>query len=775
LPLEKIDIMMKLSIIRKFITHDITNSITVGLIAIFLSLRVFHESLNGLISNSIPLGGDGLLIGIYIKLALQASWFNILFQNVSSTKLGWPGGIDFSSYPIGNTLEILLIKAYSQIFNVSDPAQIIHFFSIFKSFLIAMSMYFLARIIGIKKIISCFISLVFALSSYNLVRAEGHFLLGLTWSIPLMLTSIILAYKLGHKDVLIGKRIFLILVGTALVASISSFYYSFFLLLCNFGVLTYILLSSNISLKEVNSVFIRNFFDKIKYLLVVLFIQILGVLFQILPILIRARSTQSLTGVGDRSPLESLIYSGSIESLFFDLNKTGLDFFNRPDLINFIQTRISWEGSQIGLIPGIILILIIVALVYRLMLFVFQIDSSNKFTVVYRLSSTRLLILLLFFSLLFYFPSPVNFLTAQIFPQIRAWGRLSVFISIFTLLLLGIFLSSKIVKKEFLLVSLVVFSLSFGYELSVFAKSRPPSSVLSKVSMDNNKNFQIALDDLEMIYEPSCSLVNLPIYPFPEFDRSDDFNGDYSFLDLPIRDNGIFNWSYGGIKATENFRQWQSLISEFPPFNRAGIKYQINRGYISGACGAIIDKTYLVEQEKKDLVDLINDEIYPCVRNLFGPKLGEEFRYVSIQFSGENCKPKLLLISEDEIQDDLNSKKILWRFDSGTSVGFSGVRQVFDLNSVISFRFYSPSDISTYDLRIQLFGEKLKSVNLCLQSDDFIKRTCSVQKLDSRNIGFFNIPSSILKSGVNKFSMNLESTPEKEMLGWSVTPIPISK
>lgn len=773
--IKKISTMTKLIIVRKYCSHDIIISITAGLCAIFLSLRVFHESVNGLTSNSIPLGGDGLLIGLYIKLALQTSWLNIVFQNISSTNLGWPESIDFSSYPIGNTFEMLLIKAYSQIFNVSDPGQIIHFFSIFKSFLISIAVYFLARVIGIKKIISCFIAVVFALSTYNLVRAEGHFLLGLTWSIPLMLTSIILAQKLGNRDILFGKKNLLILISTAIVASISSFYYSFFLLLCNFGVLVFILMSSKINLMEINYAFIRNYYNKVKYLLLVLSIQILGILFQILPILLRNRSIQSLTGVGDRSPLESLIYSGNLDSLFFDLNKAGLNFIHRPDLINFIQTKVSWEGSQIGLIPGIILISIIVALVYRLMLFLFEITPSNKFTTIYRLPSTRLLILFLISSLLFYFPSPVNFLTAQIFPQIRAWGRLSVFISLFTLLLLGIFLSSKFVTSKFLIVFLFAFSLSFGYELSIFAKSRPSSSVLSEISRVNNRDFQIVLDDLETIYEPNCSLVNLPLYPFPEFDRSDDFNGDYSYLDLPIRDNGVFKWSYGGIKSTENFRLWQSLVSEFPPFNRAEIKYQINRGYISGACGVIIDKTYLIKQEKQDLVDLINDKIYPCVRNLSGPKFDQEFRYVSIKFNGENCKPEASLISEDEIQDMKNSQEVLWRFDAGTSVGFSGLRQVFDLKSNILFRFYLSNNMSPYDLRIQMFGEKLNSVNLCLKSDNLTNRLCAVQKLDSSNIGVLKIPSNILKPGVNKFKINLETTPEKEMLGWSVTPMITSK
>lgn len=769
------NLITNIAVTRKALYLDIITAITLGFCGVIFSLRVFHESPYGLINNSIPLAGDGLLIGIYIKLILQTSWQNIFTQNIGSNNLGWPGSIDFSSYPIGNTLEMLLIKIYSQVFNVNESGQVIHFFSIFKPFLITISMYYLARILKINRLVSCFTALVFALSTYNLVRAEGHFLLGLTWSIPLMLSSIILAYKLGNKDIKFGKKVFLILICTSIVASISSFYYSFFLLLCNLGVLVFILMGSSISLKEIDKVFIRNFFSKAKYSILVLFIQILGILFQILPIMIRNRNIQSLTVVGDRSPLESLIYSGNLESLFFDLSKAGLHFIHRPDLINFLQTKISWEGSQIGLIPGMILILIIAAFIYRLMFFVFGITPSSRFMAIFPSPLTRLLILFLFISLLFYFPSPVNFLTAQIFPQIRAWGRLSVFISLFTLLLLGIFLSSKFVTSRFLLVTLVVLSLSFGYELSIFAKSRMSSSALSEISKENNKNFKIAFDDLENTYEPGCPLVNLPIYPFPEFDRSDDFNGDYSLLDLPIRDNGIFKWSYGGIKATENFKQWQSLISEFPPFNRAGIKHQINRGYISGACGVIIDKTYLVEQENKDLAYIVKNQIYPCIKELSGPKFNKEARFLSIQFNSENCKPGVSVMSEEEIQDNLNSKEVLWRFDEGTSVGFVGIRQVFDISSSILFRFHLPNNIKNYDLRIQFFGKKLNNVNLCLDTDNFSKYPCFVQKLNSNNIGVFRIPSSILKTGINKFSIKLGFIPEGEMLGWSVTPIVNSK
>lgn len=765
----------KSAFIWKLLSYEITIALFIGLCAIFLSLKVFHESPHGLFSNSIPLAQDGLLIGIYIKLALQASWLNVIFQNINSSSLGWPGNIDFSSFPIGNTLEILLIKIYSQIFNIYDPGQIIHFFSIFKSFLISIAMYYLARIIGIKKLPSCFIALAFALSTYNLVRAEGHFLLGLTWSIPLMLTSIIFAYKLGNHDIIPGKKNTSILFFSTAIASLSSLYYSFFLLLCNLGTILFILMSSNTNLIRNKRIAIKHFLEKAKYSLLVLVIQILGVLFQVLPILLRNRNLNSLTGVGDRSPFESLIYSGNVQSLFFDAIKAGLNFIHRPDLLNFIQAKISWEGSHIGLISGGVLILLILTAIYRLMLLIFDFTPNHKYNVLYKLPTTRLLMLLLFISLLFYFPSPVNFLTAQIFPQIRAWGRLSIFISIFTLLLLGVFLSSKFISSKILIVLTMILSLSFGYELSIFAKSRPPSTALASIASDNDKNFRIVIDDLKSIYTSGCSLVNLPLYPFPEFNISDDSNGDYSLFDLPIRDTEIFKWSYGGIKATENFSQWQSLISEFPPFNRAEIKHQINRGYLSGACGAIIDKTYLINKENKDLANLVNNKIYPCTRDLLGPKFNEDSRYVSIQFNSKNCRPKFSTITKDEVQDNLNSQEILWRYDEGTSVGFQGIRQVFNINSSVVMRFYASKSIPNYELRIQLFGKDLSQVNLCLKSSRVDKYRCTVQQLSSNGTGKLSIPPSMLIKGINKLTINLEAIHDKEILGWSVSPIFNSK
>ena len=82
----------------------------------------------------------------------------------------------------------------------------------------------------------------------------------------------------------------------------------------------------------------------------------------------------------------------------------------------------------------------------------------------------------------------------------------------------------------------------------------------------------------------------------------------------------------------------------------------------------------------------------------------------------------------------MNSQEILWRYDEGTSVGFQGIRQVFNINLSVVMRFYAPKSIPNYELRIQLFGKNLNQVNLCLKSTIVGKYRFAVQQLDSDGV-----------------------------------------
>jgi hypothetical protein len=185
---------------------DFITATALALVAFTSSLWIFKETPRGLFKNVIPLAGDGLLTGLYIKVVDQASYFEILLQNISSSRFGWPQKLDFTSYPVGNTIEVLGIKVFMDMTGINDPSQIIHIFSILKAGPIAAAVYVLARILGINRILSFAVGFAFSLNTYNLVRAEGHFFLGLTWSLPLGLAAIYVAFKQVYRSEQLSQK-----------------------------------------------------------------------------------------------------------------------------------------------------------------------------------------------------------------------------------------------------------------------------------------------------------------------------------------------------------------------------------------------------------------------------------------------------------------------------------------------------------------------------------------------------------------------------------------
>ena len=112
---------------------DFITATALALAAFASSLWIFKETPRGLFTNKIPLAGDGLLTGLYIKVVDQSSYFALLLQNISSSQFGWPQKLDFTSYPVGNTQEMFGIKMFMDLTGINDPSQIIHIFSILKA------------------------------------------------------------------------------------------------------------------------------------------------------------------------------------------------------------------------------------------------------------------------------------------------------------------------------------------------------------------------------------------------------------------------------------------------------------------------------------------------------------------------------------------------------------------------------------------------------------------------------------------------------------------
>ena len=746
-----------------------------GAMAAVLALWTFRESPRQIFSDRIPLAGDGLLTGLYLRTASHTSLWDLFTQNVHSFFLGWPGELNFSSYPVGNTGELLLIRFFTSITGIDNPSVLIHIFSILKSVPIAISVYMLARILKIPRVFAVVSGITFSLNTFNLIRAEGHFFLALTWSLPLGLAAIYIAFRSSYvREEFKRQNLILVLVLSGM-AFLTGYYYTFFLIIFSLSMILFLLFRSLMERTSSNLISqIRECINETRILLLVFAIFCGGFLIQILPLLLKSSSDIKLVALGDRSPIEAIIYAGTPESLFYDLHVYLLKFLGRPDLTAFLQTRISWEGSQVGAFSGLVLILLLAYITFSGLSRIIHVQSFSP-KVSQKLSpETAFISLILGTSLLLYFVSPLNFSISRILPQIRAWGRLSVVISLLTILLFALFATKVSINRNIKFVLLILFIAIPAMEVNQFHGNRPTSAALNAASLVDNVSTTQTVNQMRSIYSERCPISLLPVYPFPEFDRPDDSNIDYGLARLPLSDDSYFRWSYAGIKASKNFSSWQPLVSEFPPFARAGIKFQIDYSHALGVCGVVIDRSYLNSSEKAELSTILELKTYSCEQDLIGEKFENLFRYVTINFRGEKCSPKLDKTTVKYATSNAG-KSFLWRIDQGGSTYFLERWQMFGAETPISLRLNIGNQESGGKLEFifrftgnESLLEK-REFSICLLSNELELNQCKKIRISSAGIGRLPVPQQLYSSGLKKIIVSIDAAQSLDSLNWGIT------
>lgn len=768
---------------RFWMISEIIYSLLVGLVALAISFWTFKENLRGIFQNAIPLAGDGILIGLFIKTSNSGSILNHLQSKVINTDMGWPGVLDFTNFPIGQLADLSLIRIFSNVSGVTDPAIIIHALSILKAFPIAIAALVFVRSLGIPKLLSAIIAVTYSISSFNLIRAEGHFFLGLTWSVPLGLTALLIAFRLSQENSLEPrwkqKRLeYLKICLLLLPVAFSAFYFViFFILLTAFMLAgnTFIELNSlkeagkQNSFREISG----RYLSRVSSLALILLILITGIISQIFWSY-RHNHAFVLNGVADRSPIESVIYGGTFEGFFFDAGKLVLNIANRQDLLNFFASRISWEGSQVGAISGFI--------AYIYLIFVFVWIAAKSFThkreiLWFKKFEPSLEFLFVTFTLVtalsLYFVSPLNFGISRIIPEIRAWGRLSIFISLLIPSLFGLFVM-RFKKSKILAFSLSILMFAIPIlETNYFRNYRPLSSDSSLNSKKTQGLRLETLSSLESKFRKGCSLFQAPIYPFPEYDRPDDNNIDYAQLDLPILDNGYFRWSGPAIKGTKNWSNFQALASVQPPFNRADLKFQIEYAQALSACGAIVDRSLLTDVEDESLQAMIVSSKPSCVHELPGEQFEKESRFMIFELQKRDCtikaSPKVLEFKNRSVFMDL-----LWQIDQPYGLEYIDQWQMFPNTSPIGLRLVQSENSKVMDLvfNIKVSLPKTKRstnfLNFCVRKTGSVGNACQSIKLEKDNQLRLPVDPSYISTSVTKLEITLASDSATLIEKWGV-------
>jgi hypothetical protein len=755
--------------------RDIVSALITGGLALIISLWAFRENLKGLFKNSIPLGGDGLLTSLYIQIAQDSGFWNFFSQHVFTTRFGWPGQLDFSSYPIGNTFELFVIRIFSLISGIDDPSQLIHLFSIAKATPIAISAFVLGRVFGLNRTIASLIGVVYSVSSFNLIRAEGHFFLGLTWSIPLGIAAIFIAFKIAYTDATPSRTDYVKIISLTFLSFLTGYYYSLFLIILSVSILLLLLFSRmSMVFGSVEKRKIRFVALQIRAPFYVTGIFIMGLLLQTIPVLIRSGKILSVSAPADRSPIESVIYAGTPESFFFDFYSSILKVFNRPDLLAFLQTRISWEASQLSSLTGILFTLIIVVSIIA-GIFKFFAPSLTIMRNQKAIEAELIFVLIVtIISLSFYFTSPLNYVFSRLIPEIRAWGRFSVVITLMSLLLLGLIL--KYVKNlkmlSIFLVSLLIVIPTA--DVLQFRQNRPSSSELSAKALAEKLKMELTINELQDRYQKGCSLVNLPIYPFPEFDRPDDKNIDYGLLQLPLSDGGYFKWSYAGIKSTGNFSVWQPLISEFPPFQRADIGFQIQFSNALESCGAVLDRSFLTPQESSDFEAILKSNPN-CTQELGDIEFDGIKRFVLIDFIEKNCKNDSELQTINQFKSN-SAENFIWRIDELGSESFSEMWQIFPSSTSIRVRIRTIEKLIKPEVSVLIKvnpqeNNQTSTTNICFKLEKDKKELCSTVLLNERGIGITRLPRVLITGDLEIFDLAIQQKDQVKTSSWGVVLI----
>lgn len=759
--------------------------VVVALSASIIGLWIFREGPRAIFKHGILLAGDGSLEGVYIKTANQVPLLKALLHPVAANaSLGWPGQLNFSGYPIGQTTDLIFFRIVRRIAGVGDVGTLIHIMSILKVVPIALAVLLFARLLKIPRILAIVIAIGYSISTFNLVRSEGHVFLSFSWSIPLGLAAIYLAFKasMPGTDGVFVRRGWKHFVGISLLlvlVSFSGFYYTLFMGMLTFALVVPIALSETLkqwSSRSSHSVMqgFGRLLRRISSFVYVLAFLLLGLLYQTVPILIEASKNPTLTGIADRSPIEAVVYAGTLDSFFYDSSSLFLRLIKRQDLLNFLSSRISWEGSQLGATAGIAAYLAIAFLVFSMIRHFFFGKDAKQVAKTNLLEDPRFrfVIYLLAVAFALYISSPFNFAVSRVLPEIRSWGRMSVILTLLILSLLAL-LISKIWNRRLvagiLTAALFVIPMTEAY---FFHRDRPASVALSDAAISTQALRAATLGEMKSLYAQGCPIFIAPVYPFPEFDRPDDANIDYAELDLPLQDAGYFKWSYPAVKDTTNWSAFQPLVSEQPPFPRASLSYQFAYAQALGACGAVIDRTLLTPDELTQLGQIASDS-KGCFVELPGETFQAGQRFASLNFKSKGCdiavNPSISSFAKANLSADF-----LWRIDQPNGLKYIDKWQVFSNASPIDFRLIKSNSLGA---KAPIYSFKftpanvaglLTAVKVCLRRTSDVVPVCANVELNRNGEGSLVGEPSQLKTNLQKYEFTVAPESAALIANWGV-------
>lgn len=369
---------------------------------------------------TIPWGyqGDGLLASLLVKGVVDNGWY---WQN---PYVGMPTGQFLYDYPFLNSLDFLTFKIFALF--TSNYAVILNGFFLLTFPLTTLTSMAVCRELKFSYISSIVLSILYTFIPFHILRGEGHLFLASYYMVPLMILVALWVYL--EKDLLFKKcddnkitidihnKKFLIGAVICFISASTFTYYpvfaAFFIFIAGFAAF--------ISQKNKFPLFVAFLF---------IAIIIAGLLLNIAPSLIYQHEHGKNVDVGGRAPWESEIFGLKIVQLVLPIYGNRIPFLAYATQVYDTTAPLVTENSMaaLGMIGSIGLLITFLWLFVKITNEDMKIKPDVKLLNGVSLFSISAILL----ATIGGFGTILNY---AIYPQLRAYNRISIFIAFFALL-----------------------------------------------------------------------------------------------------------------------------------------------------------------------------------------------------------------------------------------------------------------------------------------------------------------------------------------------------
>jgi len=452
-----------------------------------------------------------------VKSVLDHGWYE------RNPNLGAPFVQHFADYPMADNLHLVVVRLLG-LFGASWPVAV-NLSYLLGFVVIAVVTAWVARRLGLSRLVSLAVGVLYAFLPFHFIRGELHLFLSQYFTVPLACYLVLRALGIGPPlRFSIGVVVMGVLIGSG------GAYYAVFALL-----LFAVALAMNALARAGRPVLVQT----------AAVAAVIGVtlLANMAPDILYDREHGANPELAQRIPAEAEFYGLKLSALLLPREDHRIDRLGRVN--EHYQDVSPVPGEQeyqaLGLIGAAGLVWLLGAAVLR---------RRDEDELTSRLSGLTVATLLV---------ATVGGLSAivalKVTPQIRAWNRISVFVGFFALVAVGVLLDRA--ARRIPVGVLVAAAVLFGVLDQTSGADVPRYAAIDK-QFTSDARF---VEAIERHVGERALVFQLPYMPFPEHPPLVDIDG-YDHLRGYLHSSTL-RWSHGGMKGREE-GDWQMAVVDKP-------------------------------------------------------------------------------------------------------------------------------------------------------------------------------------------------------------------